>query len=59
MPFSQIRNRSSSGALAIAQPNEALNALIGRKVMTRWPEDDNFYEAVITDYNTCEVCVNL
>ncbi|XP_020110162.1 protein EMSY-LIKE 3-like isoform X2 [Ananas comosus] len=54
MPFSQIRNRSSSGALAIAQPNEALNALIGRKVMTRWPEDDNFYEAVITDYNTCE-----
>ncbi|XP_077215542.1 protein EMSY-LIKE 3-like [Tasmannia lanceolata] len=25
--------------------------LVGRKVMTRWPEDNNFYEAVITDYN--------
>lgn len=29
--------------------------LIGRKVMTRWPEDNNFYEAVITDYNPQEV----
>ncbi|XP_074367209.1 protein EMSY-LIKE 1-like isoform X2 [Apium graveolens] len=25
--------------------------LIGRKVMIRWPEDNNFYEAIITDYN--------
>nr|GMC82046.1 protein EMSY-LIKE 3-like isoform X2 [Ipomoea batatas] len=25
--------------------------LVGRKVMTRWPEDTNFYEAVISDYN--------
>lgn len=25
--------------------------LIGRKVLTRWPDDKNFYEAVITDYN--------
>ncbi|KAK9123076.1 hypothetical protein Sjap_012678 [Stephania japonica] len=25
--------------------------LIGRKVRTRWPDDDNFYEAVVTDYN--------
>ncbi|WOG98130.1 hypothetical protein DCAR_0417471 [Daucus carota subsp. sativus] len=25
--------------------------LSGRKVMTRWPEDNNFYEAVITDFN--------
>lgn len=28
--------------------------LIGRKVMTRWPEDNNFYEAVITDFNPQE-----
>ncbi|XP_078432561.1 protein EMSY-LIKE 3-like [Wolffia australiana] len=28
--------------------------LIGRKVWTRWPEDNNFYEAVITDYNPTE-----
>ncbi|GAB4832686.1 hypothetical protein Ancab_006701 [Ancistrocladus abbreviatus] len=25
--------------------------LVGRKVRTRWPEDNNFYEAVITDYD--------
>lgn len=23
----------------------------GRKIMTRWPEDTNFYEAIIRDYN--------
>ncbi|KAL3533919.1 hypothetical protein ACH5RR_007440 [Cinchona calisaya] len=28
--------------------------LIGRKVMTRWPADSNFYEAMITDYNPLE-----
>lgn len=28
-----------------------VDSLIGRKVMTRWPQDNNFYEAIITDYN--------
>ncbi|KAK9010467.1 hypothetical protein V6N11_036975 [Hibiscus sabdariffa] len=28
--------------------------LIGRKVWTRWPEDNNFYGAVVTDYNPSE-----
>ncbi|KAJ0260861.1 ENT domain-containing protein [Hirschfeldia incana] len=28
--------------------------LIGKKVWTRWPEDNHFYEAVITDYNPVE-----
>ncbi|KAF6158741.1 hypothetical protein GIB67_040255 [Kingdonia uniflora] len=46
----QIANRGSSGALVA---NE-LDPLIGRKVMTRWPADNNFYEAVITDYNPVE-----
>ena len=32
--------------------------LIGRKVWTRWPEDNNFYEAVITDFNSAEVCLS-
>jgi hypothetical protein len=38
-------------------PSEGLplNPLIGRKVMTRWPDDNSFYEAVITDYNPIEV----
>uniref|UniRef100_A0A7N0VC00 ENT domain-containing protein n=1 Tax=Kalanchoe fedtschenkoi TaxID=63787 RepID=A0A7N0VC00_KALFE len=29
----------------------ASNPLIGRRVMTRWPDDNNFYEAVIIDYD--------
>ena len=28
-----------------------INPLINRKVMSRWPEDNSFYEATITDYN--------
>ncbi|KAB1226691.1 hypothetical protein CJ030_MR1G008460 [Morella rubra] len=49
-------NRSSSGALAANEPAEAatFDTLMGRKVWTRWPDDNNFYEAVITDYNAAE-----
>ncbi|KAF8403894.1 hypothetical protein HHK36_012000 [Tetracentron sinense] len=52
----QVANRGSSGALVENEPAEATtyDPLIGRKVMTRWPEDNNFYEAVITDYNPVE-----
>ncbi|XP_010265884.1 PREDICTED: protein EMSY-LIKE 3 isoform X2 [Nelumbo nucifera] len=52
----QVANRGSSGALVANEPTEAaaFDPLIGRKVMTRWPEDNNFYEAVITDYNPVE-----
>lgn len=31
-----------------------MDPLIGKKVRTRWPDDNNFYEAVITDYNPVE-----
>jgi len=49
---------SGRGQAAATEPAEAVpyDNLIGRKVMTRWPEDNNFYEAVITDYNPTEVC---
>lgn len=52
-------NRSSSGNIPTNEPAEAatFDPLIGRKVWTRWPEDNNFYEAVITDYNPTEVYV--
>ncbi|KAF7148125.1 hypothetical protein RHSIM_Rhsim03G0007400 [Rhododendron simsii] len=52
----QYPNRSSSGAIVTNESVEAAinDPLIGRKVMTRWPEDDNFYEAVITNYNPIE-----
>uniref|UniRef100_A0A0D6R266 ENT domain-containing protein n=1 Tax=Araucaria cunninghamii TaxID=56994 RepID=A0A0D6R266_ARACU len=29
-----------------------IDPLIGRKVMTRWPQDNSFYDAIITDYNS-------
>uniref|UniRef100_A0A5B6ZYV3 ENT domain-containing protein n=1 Tax=Davidia involucrata TaxID=16924 RepID=A0A5B6ZYV3_DAVIN len=52
----QVPIRGSSGAIVVNEPAEAANfdPLIGRKVWTRWPEDNNFYEAVITDYNPVE-----
>uniref|UniRef100_A0A803R9T3 ENT domain-containing protein n=2 Tax=Cannabis sativa TaxID=3483 RepID=A0A803R9T3_CANSA len=56
-------SRSSSGVRATNEPAEAANfdSLIGRRVWTRWPEDNSFYEAVITDYNDVEVflCVSV
>lgn len=51
----QIGNRVTSGALANESAETAsFSPLIGRKVRTRWPDDNNFYEAVITDYNPVE-----
>ncbi|KAF5735743.1 protein EMSY-LIKE 3 isoform X3 [Tripterygium wilfordii] len=52
----QVLNRSSSGAFVRGEPPETANydPLIGKKVWTRWPEDNHFYEAVITDYNPVE-----
>jgi len=49
---------SSGRGQAVTEPSEAVpdDNLIGRKVMTRWPKDNNFYEAVITEYNPTEVC---
>ncbi|XP_028553249.1 protein EMSY-LIKE 3 isoform X2 [Dendrobium catenatum] len=48
----QTVNRSL-GAITTAHSVEAAqyDPLIGRKVMTRWPDDNNFYEAVISDYD--------
>ncbi|XP_057994880.1 protein EMSY-LIKE 3 isoform X5 [Hevea brasiliensis] len=52
----QAAIRSSSGAFATNEPAEATSydPLIGRKVWTRWPEDNQYYQAVITDYNPVE-----
>ncbi|KAI4323349.1 hypothetical protein L6164_022963 [Bauhinia variegata] len=51
----QVTNRVSSGA-GLSEPAEGstYDPLIGRRVRTRWPDDNNFYEAVITDYNAAE-----
>jgi hypothetical protein len=41
-------NRGGSAPEAQAQN---VDPLIGRKVMSRWPEDNSFYEAVIYEYD--------
>ncbi|XP_019451062.1 PREDICTED: protein EMSY-LIKE 3-like isoform X1 [Lupinus angustifolius] len=53
---SQVANRGgSSGAIATNGPApSSYDLLIGKKVWTRWPDDNHFYEAVITDYNPAE-----
>ena len=50
-----IINRNMSAGLPPEGPQ--LNPLIGRKVMTRWPDDNSFYEAEITDYDPSKVCL--
>lgn len=52
----QVINRVSSSALP---EGATYDSLIGKRVKTRWPDDNNFYEAVITDYNAIEVCMVL
>ncbi|KAK9736023.1 hypothetical protein RND81_04G245400 [Saponaria officinalis] len=44
-------NANRCSAFGVSEPSEAPNTdpLIGRKVWTRWPDDKNFYEAVIMD----------
>lgn len=46
-----------AGRPLAGEPGESgsYDPLIGRKVWTRWPEDNSFYEAVITDYKPVEV----
>ena len=54
-PFGRgpVINRNTSAGLPPEGPQ--LNPLISRKVMTRWPDDNSFYEAVITDYDAEKV----
>lgn len=56
-----LPNRGFSGTLLTNGPvvAGASDPLIGKKVMTRWPEDNNFYEAVITDYDPLQVCLTI
>lgn len=55
-PATGIAGRPQAGTLT-NEPGESgsYDPLIGRKVWTKWPEDNHFYEAVITDYNPVEV----
>jgi hypothetical protein len=55
----QHLNRNFPGGPPELSLQQSVNPLIGRKVMSRWPEDNNFYEAVISDYNAETVCFYL
>ncbi|CAN7005432.1 unnamed protein product [Brassica rapa subsp. trilocularis] len=54
-PATGIGGRPQGGALT-NEPGEAgsYDPLIGKKVWTKWPEDNHFYEAVITNYDPIE-----
>ncbi|ESW21074.1 hypothetical protein PHAVU_005G039400 [Phaseolus vulgaris] len=51
----QVPNRASSGIDMGELSKGALqDSLVGRKVRTRWPDDNNFYEAIVSDYNQAD-----
>jgi len=52
----QVPNRAVTGEHA---EGASFDSLVGRRVRTRWPDDNNFYEAVITNYNPADVFTNL
>ncbi|KAL3841208.1 hypothetical protein ACJIZ3_025799 [Penstemon smallii] len=47
----QSIDRVSSGAPMDDSSESIRDPFVGRKVMIRWPADNNFYEAIITEYN--------
>ncbi|XP_027341137.1 protein EMSY-LIKE 3-like [Abrus precatorius] len=56
----QVPNRVTSGTvMGELAEGTSFDSLIGRRVRTRWPDDNNFYEAVITDYNPADGRHNL
>lgn len=63
MPYTStdpVRNRhlfkrSSSDARAEPVGPGTNDPLIGRKVWTRWPADNSFYEALISNYDAAKV----
>ncbi|TKY49527.1 EMSY 3 [Spatholobus suberectus] len=51
----QVPNRVTSGTgMGELAEGASLDSLVGRRVRTRWPDDNYFYEAVITDYNPAD-----
>lgn len=48
-------NRISGGLPNEPAEGASNDPLVGKRVRTRWPDDNSFYDAVITDYNPVEV----
>ncbi|EOA27163.1 hypothetical protein CARUB_v10023267mg [Capsella rubella] len=55
-PRGQVMNRLPSVPTSSSEPTNGTEpeSFIGRRVKTKWPEDNTFYEAVITMYNPLE-----
>lgn len=54
-PRGLLGNRISGAHGSEPAGASSYSPLIGRKVRTRWPDDNNFYEAVITNYDEAQV----
>ncbi|XP_057457116.1 protein EMSY-LIKE 3-like [Lotus japonicus] len=57
----QVPDRVTSGTVMaeLAEGVASFDSVIGRRVRTRWPDDNNFYEAVISDYSPIDGRHNL
>jgi len=51
-------NRLPSVPASSSEPTNGIDpeSFLGRRVRTKWPEDNTFYDAIITQYNPVEVC---
>ncbi|KAL5205743.1 hypothetical protein ABZP36_033952 [Zizania latifolia] len=50
-PLSATRGKKPRTTTPLALTSTDPTSLINQKIYTRWPDDNNFYEATITDYN--------
>ncbi|XP_058729334.1 protein EMSY-LIKE 3-like [Vicia villosa] len=56
----QVQNQVSNRPVMVEHAEGvSFGPMIGRRVRTRWPDDNNFYEAVISDYNPVDGRHNL
>ncbi|KAF8113868.1 hypothetical protein N665_0045s0106 [Sinapis alba] len=55
-PVRQVMNRLPAGPTSSSGPAKGTEpeSFVGRRVKTRWPEDNTFYEAAITKYDPVE-----
>ncbi|KAL9302776.1 Protein EMSY-LIKE 4 [Arabidopsis thaliana] len=55
-PRGQVMNRLPSVPASSSEPTNGIDpeSFLGRRVRTKWPEDNTFYDAIITQYNPVE-----
>ncbi|KAL1300823.1 hypothetical protein HN51_045476 [Arachis hypogaea] len=53
------RNQVPNNRVGDLAEGASFDSLVGRRVRTKWPDDNNFYEAVIADFNPTNGLHNL